>query len=764
MANTVSKTTVANDRACDLIRTTIDYELVAATHAGFNRFRIGGPTLHMQRIRFELAKQLVKALPSSIRQRYYMMAFVRQVFSREVLPISFEGSDLNSGYDITKASYKLGLQPILRVLDTIHQPATSSQRCCLRLTFTDTNSPAIPVFEFLHEVEHGGIDQGSENTFHERYAEIIVPDAKDLTWPPHSQTHASTFPNLDKTLRDFSTASRLFSDDQPLFVLGLPATTLLCAQFGLEANIVSYRSMIAAIYDLHNYRASFGDNTLTMLFRSHDPTSFATGMTLVSAERLEKLELEGLTGVLSKFHDEICGGLVKPTNASKKLQVHLNGIRGSADPGHEDRNRVSIQLCDQIAEYVRAHAGVDETDSHFLAKLGYAGAKHTLRNCIHRFLEACLAFCDERHEGRPQEFGLVLGNPYMFRYWPGARPLPIVDVDTNGQYQNLWIDRLVKQVHLIGDPQQRFLVLPFGAIYEQSRGVEAGAESPSFVLDLANFQQAIATWREGLFWSPTAKTFAYLTKRYPLTVAAIVGPGSQIRVFCGGRVVCYRDGKGWRIWRDPTTSIRARLMAGEARPVDKLVESERESSLGRLSCIIDVALHLSPMIRTDAHGGLFVWSSSPDTFRSREGTTGVGDGPVALQSLDSVEPARLDEIAERWLCGNKLLRASSGGKADEGSTQFEVDYEVAKLVLRASLKDGAVCLGGSECEVMSFGQRVILPGGGTAGDRGTKHATAEAFPSAVGEGAFAIAISADGPIHVYYPKVESHRCFVDPEE
>ena len=703
----------ATERRYEL-RNEIDCGLVTTGLSDFHDFRERGITRHLLQIREELAKIVNNALPGDVRERYCTLTYLRQVFSREVVPVIFDASDdaLEPAHEIFVQNYCHGLQPLLRVLDALCLGREDAPRsCCLRISFPAAKDDDASVFR-LSTADDASLGPDCPN------AHIVVPE-----------NATSELPTLEADLPDYSTGRRLFADRRALFDRGVAAATALCSYFQLESTIVAYESLMAAVYELYRYR-EFGREAITILFRSQDPTSFATGVTAVATVPLQGEQLQSLFNELSHFHEEICNGLGNPD--SSRLRVPLKQIQEYADPGLAySPRRVPKDLLRLVHQRMRD--GASSEGSYFLADPDDALSDKTIRHCAAHFLEACIEFCEEQHEGRQLQFGIVLGNPFMFRHWPGARPVPIFEeheVNDLKTFRNLTLTRLVEQSYLTEEPRQRFLIMPYGAKYENS-----GA--PAFAVDLANFQLATAAWPEGLIWSATERTYAYLTHRYPWAVAAIVGSHSKIRLFCGGQLIAYRDGKSWKTWADPLESLRTRL-ADESR--SNLSPEEQQKAIRRISRLVEVALQVSPIIRPGSDGSFFVWAPHEEVFEGEN---------ISLLQLNAVEPPRLDPELKLWLSGSHLLQRD-----------LTLSHEVAKLVLLATREDGAVCFAGDRCKVFRYGSRVEVRSEETRA-RGTKRATAEAFVKQAGPGAVAIAISSDGPVRIYhncYPEREI-KCF-----
>lgn len=728
-------------------REPLDSLLVNPRIEGFRRFVDHKPTQALHRLRINLSEQIKEGLPQST---HCILTFIRHVFTREVLPVVVGGTNIDDAINIIKGNYRHGLQPLLRVLDSLYEVGERREvKCCVQICFNDATELPGKLLRFSKQNDI--LD--SKKLFLDYFAKLEAPLSWRIPWPSDSDALVDVLPSLDASLPDFATGGELFSIKQPLYHMAISAVESLCSYFQMESTVVAYRSVIAAIYELSQYNA-IGGNATTLLFRSQDPMGFATGVTIISQAALSELDFRNIYQCLSAFHEDLTQGVTHIGRVKDAaIKRFVGEIRDKVDPRPFKASTVPGELCVAVRGGIRRHAGLEKNSTYFLEQQKQAEATDTVRHSVDHFLNACLAFCDEVHEGRQLEFGIVLGNPFMFRHWPGARPLPLMKPDNEGVFQNLWLDDLVKQIHLIENPQRRFVVMPYGASFEVGAGAGRGGEAPAFVIDLANFREAIATWSQGLMWSATGSVYAYLTHHYPWAVAAVVGPGSQVRVFSCGRIVGFRNGKGWLLWNDPATDIEHALKSG-GNGNGSMYSLEAEKDATRLRMVIEVALQLSSIVRPESRGTLILWAKDRQVFESNS---------VELQPLNSVEPPRLDPDVQFWLRNNRLLRKNPAEGSGNASNGMQLSYEVAKLTLLAAINDGAVCLSGEECEIVAFGQRVIIKGGGASGDRGTKHATAEAFAKNAGSGAFAIAVSADGPISVYHHGTEGkYHCFRPP--
>jgi hypothetical protein len=366
------------------------------------------------------------------------------------------------------------------------------------------------------------------------------------------------------------------------------------------------------------------------------------------------------------------------------------------------------------------------------------------------FLEVCTRFCDEQLEGRSLRFGLMLSNAGLMRYWPGPAPLQLKFWSTEFPISSdhpCRLENLPKLIHLLEGPENRCLVFPY--VNKDYFGDKVPFEELR-VLELTDFQEAFSTWVDAELWSPDHRPYAYFTDRYPWCYGAVVGPYSEIRVFAAGELVAYRNGKGW----NRRINIRSRITErsredSEAKIPSSWNEFSSEETCGLvLQRLVDLSVQVSHFGRYGGHGGFLVYvpkeSSGEEVFWEQfdKETTRMPD----------YEPRRWNGAGPKsnWLTGQSLLRQSEGGRV-------ELDRNVAQLVLRASALDGAIVFNGRLGHIRCFARKLNftpLAVSSAARPQGTKRGTAEAFVRYMANigcaQAFAITVSSDGPIRLYF--------------
>lgn len=670
-------------------------------------------------------------------------------------------------------------------------------------------------------------------------------------------------------IHDYDMARHLRLNAMVIYERLLTQLDGICKVFSLPKSLITYQSLIGAIIRQLRYikaaidglgrehlPLSDGLRSNNYLIRSGDPFGFAIGVSIVTKEAVPT----DIISMLEKIHNQIEGrarllSLTDIDGPAAGSTADALGVEGQPDmdgmtPGEFEEIRtnafdslkriwdfnsrrhdgtVPYRLCLDIAhELVEPAKHRGELESAYGNKPGrrhpYVESVHDdkdntqpLAASIQQFLSICTDFCDERLEGRDLEFGVLLGNPFLIRYWPGSRPIPLgkkINPVSLGDDRFVWMttEEIAEQVHVAEGASERCIVVP----YDDFRWADPGDDRiPAFSLDLAElWEDLVGGWEDWPIWSPSAATYAYFSYRYPCVVSAMVGPGSSIRVFVGGRLTAIRDGKGWYHHRTLTELIRERIWAEkELRDTDAdrhqplmgdaglpngdtngrdvredSFESSLTTGLRRLSLVLKVAIQMSPFVRPGHHGGIILYETDANhDFQNPAAPANEASGPTgSLESSNAVDTDRTPEgrslsnvsyeslhresesirlSGANWITGRKLLRrapADGPGKSGTPSTarhDYNLDHNVARLILRASALDGAVCLSGDCCKVRRFAVRVNAqkadenqPGGGT------KRAAAHAWLKAIGRSpnSFAITVSSDGPIRVYYKGADDH--------
>ncbi len=715
----------------------------------------GQPSVSLRSLREYLLENLLAVLPEETRSDYCLIPYVRHVFesptdipggagdrigipNRAPTHFCFSASDetLQSTFDtrIGECAIK-GFRTLPSVLDSLYTPKQPDAPAPLSIAIT-LSSPDAP-----------STDRNP-------------PPGAPLDARFHAELRIPRSGALEQALRDVKQMSDvdvwhgLFDPNRSLYQnLHLHAQQL-CEAFEISPGIIVYQSIVAAMFDQIQIASVSSSlvHALTLFTRSSDPLSFATGAVLLSAHAVRSGERLELVRMLEDVHQKLCSRPVRrdvPTpgvpSFSDTAAQQIRKLEAVGEPPGDQLRGPPWSICETIRDTMCRLAGIAEGDDSLARPRTHEGARRDpIAMSAFRFLHACSAFCDTRSEGVELEFGFMLANPFLVRYWPGERPIPIGRLK-DGEYQPFQLSALLGQIPAIENPRQRCIAFPYG----DTRLGDSRAPCPAYVINLTDFQEAVVSWPEGRLWSSTGGIYAYLTHHYPWSIAALVGPGSQVRVFCGGQVVAFRDGRGWRCRGDPVAEFTSEkiLSAREAR---------------RLARALEVASQLSPILRATGRGGLLVYAEQrryPPPSGSNGSHAQAPQSGLYLHTLHNGEPMRLN--GQPWLSGRSLLRL------DADSEDFIIRYDVARLLLRAAKIDGAVCLseGASDaydCRVLDFAQYLTIHDASVPifDAAGAKRATAEKFTQFAGRGSFAIAVSSDGPINVYVGGARSpKRCF-----
>lgn len=583
----------------------------------------------------------------------------------------------------------------------------------------------------------------------------------------------------DKLLFDFQGVSNSFTGEKKVFAAHclqtateserprpedyLCGTTKLCEHIGVAVTPMALDSVWSALIQLGRFsgESNFGCYTVTCLMRGSDPFGFVVGFTLITSTQVEIETLKDCFAFLQQAQAslnkrEIALDRLETREDCRAVLALIELFRGMEWRGAKGR----IFLPKGIARQLR-----DDTIGGCVANehvnFEFKRRDDGILQSIETFIQIASQFCDEKIEGRQLRFGLVHGNPALLFHWDGPSPIPLA---VNGAF--FAINELPKQFHLIEDPEDRCLVIPYlpplplnhtsprttiGTPLSSTIGV------PAFALELRHFKQAFAESDIIQFWSEEFRPYAYFTARHRWAVACVVGPYSELRMFTAGTLSAYRDGKGWKILRKPESGAGMAL-----HPWERIVEQcPHWKGWPILRVLIELAVQLSPIANRHAKGGMLLFAPlTKDVNQTPAPTDGSNfwfneKGERVLQDLRAQEPTALPhEALGHWLSGRKLLP----------DVNEPPDEEVAHRLLRACSQDGAVILSSEHGLVQAFAKRVNPPAikGDKGSSSGTKRYTAKAFvemvakcesiPEASRKLGLAIAVSSDGPITITFVK------------
>lgn len=351
-----------------------------------------------------------------------------------------------------------------------------------------------------------------------------------------------------------------------------------------------------------------------------------------------------------------------------------------------------------------------------LLQINIPKKKENLDKTIETFLQIISDFCDEKTEGTPLTYGFVLGNPGLLDFLNGKNVVPNITDKSEDHF--LTLEELKSNIHLYSNHTQTTIIVPYLHDFELE---ESNCKLPFFTMPIEKFEQDIFNWDYGILIPSEFRPYAYLSYRFPWLISAVVGPYSQIRVFKGGDIIAFKDGKGWKTATDFSQLI-----------------SSLDFSHEKIKVFLDFIRLFSPIYNPNSHGSLITYL---DKIPTEEKVKEEYDS--AFQELVTSEPA----TQKGWL-KNKLLF----------DDENRLNYDVAKRLLQTCVLDGAISISGDNFEVNSYGMRLGFSPKKKQNDGkkvgGTKRQTAVDFIKWCKEqnieNCFAIAVSSDGPIRIYY--------------
>lgn len=534
----------------------------------------------------------------------------------------------------------------------------------------------------------------------------------------------------------------------------------ICKALEVPQTALNYESIWCAVAQLSRYSEVYGAYTGTYFLRPRNPYGFVLGLTLITSKDILEACTRDVISELRAAYTALNGAqihlpwlLSENGNAALSSVIEYRGFRfGPSSLGGDLASEPRLLR-------VMASALAGEVAEHPLRLFGLRRLE-AFNDCetLGAFIRMASQFCDERSEGRQLRFGLLLANPDLLFHWKGPSPIPLAD---NSGFERL--GELAKQHHLIDDPEERALVLPYLPAVEehyQARVVTGNERLPAFGLELRHFKEAFAEIPRLNFWAEEFRPYVYFTQRHQWCVGCVAGPYSELRVFFRGQLVGFRDGKGWRLAED---------WAGARAPWDAILQADGVADYWRgggaenngdpgaravlLETLLRVGFQLSRFVNRKGKGGLLLFSpdSSLLSCENEAGTRDAEGTVVSLSRLRVLEPTKLQhEEGRNWLRGRTLI---------EGTADYR--DETAHRIIRACSQDGAVVVAGNAGEVLEYGvhsqaqERADANGPDENSGGGTKHRAARSFVKALmnqAPGALAVCVSEDGKIEVFFSR------------
>lgn len=377
----------------------------------------------------------------------------------------------------------------------------------------------------------------------------------------------------------------------------------IASNMGLRDGPLTVRTLMGAVVDAMHYERwwATGECT-TWVWRHPKAFDFAFGVTIwqpnVPADILVSRAVQRMREVTSR---PIAGALARLT-------------QDFSTTSFDDES--ASQVPEPVVSACIKHMG---------------NAPDAVRFNVAHFLDFAQQFCDETHERDELEFGLLLSNPFLVRYFPGPLPVPVLwDRDDAPTFRHVTMRGLKDQLHVSAFPENNLLVVPYRAVmFKNRKSLDGALESPVYVVDARDFRRSAIAWERFPAWSSTGGLYAFLSHRMPWSVAAVAGPGAQMRVYAAGDIVAVRSGKGWR------HRAAIQIPNGVSATIVEL--------------LVKLSLQLSPFVRPKMRGGFIIYTPTPDVPTSLD-----------LTALAPEEPSRLS--GGGWLKGQPLLRDDGGGR------------------------------------------------------------------------------------------------------
>jgi len=523
---------------------------------------------------------------------------------------------------------------------------------------------------------------------------------------------------------------------------------LLLDRLNIPPSIVHYKSIASALYQMMFYFEDFGEFVTTLIIRPKDSFKFAIGISIFTDTKFPISELKGILQKTSEHHNLL------NEFSEQEINKHLNVDSNSQYYKQYNSIYTVIKKFKRFQKltYDATSYNVNDEILDSMVSLSNLGLAQNdiilLKQTIQSFLKVSINFLHQKNEGKPLKYGLLLGNPFLIKYWKGSFPVPCSQLDQSSPKNidsNTFFDLqdLPHQFHLVSNPEERIVVIPY-----LSEIISKNEPLPAFIIELSDFLETFSSVKESILWIPEHRPYFYLTKRFPWAYAVIAGPDSELRVFSKGKILAYRDGKGWKLYDNPF--IKEGIIQAINTPQRKTI----------LSTLLDVSVQLSPYIRNNAKGGFLIFFPLDKDSENWE--------EIIVKNFETLfdnEPTRWNGY--KWLTDRDIMNEDTGKE----------DLDILPLLVQAGSLDGATIIGGDKGTIKLIGQRSNIPhlettintNGNYKTRKGSKRAAAynivkwahsEEMITKL-EGTFAITISSDGPINLYYynQEVKIHKVF-----
>lgn len=517
--------------------------------------------------------------------------------------------------------------------------------------------------------------------------------------------------NLKKGVISLKTSQLSIEDDLDIPYDALSVIDSFCESVKIDRNLINLRAIFYSMQQLNTFSFA-GKNVDVIVLRPKSEIGYVLGFTLIRKE--EVINITPALNMLSNWFRYLNDGVNFANNILEKETEHgyqpFFKIKNFQGLKMENSLDIPQHLTDEICKDITQNT--DKKSEKLLSGL---------KNTIKSFLNIIQEFSEEQVEGKKITYGFVLGNPGLVDFLIGKKVLPATD--NNKKQSFLTLEEYRNNYYLFSNHLKTALILPY-----INTNLNDDSFYPFFFIDIENFEEDIFNWKDGSIIPNQYKAYAYLSYRFPWAVSAVVGPGSQIRVFSNGKILAYKDGKGWKTY---------------GRHMEYIQDAYDDLNYvnNKLEKFFETACMLSPIYNKDSMGGFIIYCKSfnnnPDVLEDFE---------KRLEPMSKLEP--FDSFGKPWLRGKNLFNEKG-----------DIDYKVANRLMQISILDGAIVMTGDNFTIKDFGVRLNFNTNETKNAYGgTKTNTACDFVYWCHQyniyDAFAVAISSDGPLKIFHPKLK----------